>query len=151
MLLVALGALVGPVPPVDEADAKQSLSLRAYRSPLVRICGMAMGLGFGAELLISQWVSVLLRTRIEASEATSVLAVVIYATMMAFGRLANGPLMRRIPATRLLTLQGTVLAVGGLLITLSTNVPLTLVGSFIGGLGVAGVVPTILSYAALHT
>ena len=39
--------------------------------------------------------SVLLRTRIEASDATSVLAVVIYATMMAVGRFGNGPLMNR--------------------------------------------------------
>jgi MFS family permease len=44
-----------------------------------------------------------------------------------------------------------VLAVGGLLISLSTNVPLTLLGSLVGGLGVAGVVPTVLSYAATHT
>ena len=151
MLLVAVGALLGPVPPVDQADARQSLSLKAYRLPLVRICGIALGVAFGAELLISQWVSVLLRTRIEASDTTSVLAVVIYATMMAFGRLANGPLMRRIPATRLLAIQGTVLAAGGLMISLATSVPLTLAGSFVGGLGVAGVVPTVLSYAATHT
>ena len=38
----------------------------------------------------------------------------------------------------------------GLIISVSTNVPLTLLGSFVGGLGVAGVVPTVLSYAATH-
>ena len=151
MLAVAVGALMGPVPPVDEADAQASFSLGAYRLPLVRICGFALGLAFGAELMISQWVSVLLRTRIESSEAVSVLAVVIYATMMAVGRLANGPLMRRIPATRLLAIQGAVLASGGILICLSTSIPLTLLGSLVGGLGVAGVVPTVLSYAATHT
>ena len=151
MLAVAAGALLGPVPPVDDADTRQALSLKAYRLPLVRICGLALGLAFGAELLISQWVAVLLRTRIDASEATSVLAVVIYATMMTVGRVANDPLMRRVPATRLLAIQGAILTVGGLLISLSTSVPLTLAGSFIGGLGVAGVVPTVLSYAATHT
>jgi fucose permease len=109
-----------------------------------------MGLAFGGELLISQFVSVLLRNQIEASDATSVLAVVIYATMMAVGRVANGPLMARYSAITLLCAQGVVLCIGGALIAASGNVPLTLVGSLIGGLGVAGVVPTILSYAARH-
>jgi MFS family permease len=43
------------------------------------------------------------------------------------------------------------MAVGGAVIATSTSVPMTLAGSFIGGIGVAGIVPTILSYAAAHT
>ncbi len=147
-LAFAVWGLVGPIPDVEQNSSDQQISLRAFKSPLVRICGISMGLAFGGELLISQFVSVLLRNEIEASEATSVLAVVIYATMMAFGRIINAPLMSRYNAITLLYAQGTVLAIGGVLIAASTSVPMTLVGSLIGGLGVAGVVPTILSYAA---
>ena len=117
---------------------------------MVRIAAIGLGLAFGGEVLISQFVSVLLRTRIEASDATSVLAVVIYATMMAVGRFGNGPLMNRFDPITLLYGQGAVMAIGGAVIATSTTVPMTLIGSFIGGLGVAGVVPTILSYAATH-
>jgi fucose permease len=117
---------------------------------MVRIAAIGLGVAFGGEVLISQFVSVLLRTRIEASDATSVLAVVIYATMMAVGRFGNGPLMSRFDPITLLYAQGAVMAIGGAVIASSTTVPMTLIGSFIGGLGVAGVVPTILSYAATH-
>jgi fucose permease len=101
-------------------------------------------------LLISQFVSVLLRTRIEASQTTSVLAVVIYAAMMSVGRFGNGPLLNRFDAIPVLYAQGATLAVGGTVIALSTSAPVTLLGSLIGGLGIAGVVPTFLSYAAAH-
>jgi fucose permease len=151
MVVVAIAATLGPVPRASRDAASQPVSLRAYRSPLVRIAGLAMGVAFGAELLISQFVSVLLRTRIEASEATSVLAVVIYATMMAVGRFGNGPLMNRFEPITLLYAQGTTLAIGGAIIAMSSSAAVTLIGSFIGGIGVAGVVPTVLSYAAAHS
>jgi fucose permease len=151
LLLTAIGGLFGPVPSLDASESPKRVSLRTYRSPLVRLCGLGLGLAFGAELLISQFVSVLLRTRIEASEATSVLAVVLYATMMAIGRFANGPLLNRFNPITLIVAQGFTLAVGGVVLAATTNVPLILAGSFIGGFGVSGVVPTILSYAAAHT
>jgi MFS family permease len=151
LVLVAVVGLFGRLPAIGRESMDQGISIRAYRSPLVRICGIGLGLAFGAEVVISQFVSVLLRSRIEASEATGVLAVVIYATMMALGRLANGPLLNRFDPINLLIGQGAVLAAGGLVITASTNVATTLLGSFMGGLGVAGVVPTVLSYAAAHT
>lgn len=151
MVVVAIVALFGPVPRVSSDSASQPVSLRAYRSPLVRISGLALGIAFGAELLISQFVSVLLRTRIDASESTGVLAVVIYATMMAVGRFGNGPLLNRFEPITLLYAQGATLAVGGALIAVSPNAIMTLIGSFVGGLGVAGVVPTVLSYAAAHS
>jgi MFS family permease len=150
MVAVAAVGLFGRLPPIGRASAEQGISIRAYRAPLVRICGIGLGVAFGSELLISQFVSVLLRSRIEASEATGVLAVVIYATMMALGRLLNGPLLSRFDPVNLLVGQGAVLACGGLVIAAATNVPMTLLGSLMGGLGVAGVVPTILSYAAAH-
>jgi MFS family permease len=151
MLAVAVAGLLGPVPGTENSGAPPRVSLRAFNTPLVRICGIALGLGFGAELLISQFVSVLLRTRIEASEATSVLAVVIYATMMAIGRFGNGPLLDRFDPITLLCAQGATFAIGGAIIATSTSAPVTLLGSLIGGLGVAGAVPTVLSYAASHS
>jgi fucose permease len=146
----ALWALLGPIPAVAISGSGQGFSLQAYRSPMVRICGVAMGLAFAGELLISNFVSVLLRDQLDVSEATSVLAVVVFATMMAIGRVSNGPLMQRYSAIALLRTQGLVLAVGGLALVASSSVGVILAGSLIGGLGVAGVVPTVLSYAARH-
>jgi MFS family permease len=79
-----------------------------------------------------------------------VLAVVIYAAMMSVGRFGNGPLLNRYDAITLLYAQGATLAVGGVVIAVSTSAPVTLIGSLIAGLGVAGSVPTILSYVAAH-
>ena len=150
MVGMAIVASLAPIPNLEDDAAPQRVSLRAFNSRMVRIAAIGLGLAFGGEVLISQFVSVLLRTRIEASDATSVLAVVIYATMMAVGRFGNGPLMNRFDPITLLYGQGAVMAIGGAVIATSTTVPMTLIGSFIAGLGVAGVVPTILSYAATH-
>jgi fucose permease len=151
LVVLAVAGALGPIPHVESEATPQRVSLRAFNSRMVRIAAIGLGLAFGGEVLISQFVSVLLRTRIEASDATSVLAVVIYATMMAVGRFGNGPLMNRFDAITLVYVQGAVMAVGGAVIATSTSVPMTLAGSFIGGIGVAGIVPTILSYAAAHT
>jgi MFS family permease len=150
LLAVALIGAIAAVPSGRDDGPVQRVSLRAYRAPIVRIAGFGLGLAFGGELLISQFVSVLLRTRIEASETTSVLSVVIYAAMMSVGRFGNGPLLNRYDAITLLYAQGATLAVGGVVIAVSTSAPVTLVGSLIAGLGVAGSVPTILSYVAAH-
>jgi MFS family permease len=150
LLAVALIGAIAAVPSGRDDSPVQRVSLRAYRAPIVRIAGFGLGLAFGGELLISQFVSVLLRTRIEASETTSVLAVVIYAAMMSVGRFGNGPLLSRYDAITLLYAQAATLAVGGVVIAVSTSAPVTLVGSLIAGLGVAGSVPTILSYVAAH-
>ena len=149
--LIALAAAAGPVPPIDEADVADQFTTAAFRLNLVRICALLLGLAFGGELLISQFVSVLLRTRTESSESFAVLSVVVYATMMAIGRFANGPLLRRVDAIRLLTMQGAGVVIGGLVLTASPNAGVTLVGSFIGGLAIAGIVPSVLSYAAAHS
>ena len=151
MVVFAIAVMIGPVPHVDAEDVTEELSISAYRFTLVKICGVMLGIAFGSEVLISQFVSVLLRTRTEASESFAVLSVVVYATMMAIGRFANGPLLRYFAPIKLLLIQSVGVAIGGLVLAISSNPSLTLVGSFIGGLAIAGVVPTVLSYAAAHS
>jgi fucose permease len=151
MVPIVLCGLFGPVPPASADLPQQKITVAAFRTPLVRICAICLGLAFGAELLISQFVAVLLRTRIEASDTTSVLAVVVYATMMAAGRFGNSFFINRHDPKALVFVQGVILAIGGVILATSTNVAATLIGSLVGGLGVAGIVPTVLSYAAAHT
>ncbi|HRA47892.1 MAG TPA: MFS transporter [Thermomicrobiales bacterium] len=149
--LFAIAAAVGPVPNERSADAVDPITIAAFRLPLVRFCAVILGLAFGGELLISQFVSVLLRTRTEASDSFAVLAVVVYATMMAIGRFSNGALMSRFGALRLMMWQGAGVTIGGAILATAPNAGITLVGSLIGGLAIAGVVPTVLSYAAAHS
>lgn len=150
-LLIAVAALFGPIPKVEAADVVEPVTTAAFRMTMVRICALLLGIAFGSEVLISQFVSVLLRTRTEASDSFAVLAVVVYATMMAIGRFSNSYFLRRFDPIDVLLVQGTGVAIGGVILTVSPTAGITLVGSLIGGLAIAGIVPTVLSYAAAHS
>lgn len=128
----------------------RALSLTAFKSRIVQLSGVSNGLAFGVELLISQWVAAYLRSDQGSSAEASVAAVLLFSVTMLIGRLTNGLLTRRVAPELLLVAQGGLVAVGGLLIVASSSLPLTLGGCVIAGLGIAGIVPTVLSLAAAH-
>lgn len=128
----------------------RTLSLTAFRSRIVQLSGVSNGFAFGVELLISQWVAAYLRSDQGSSAEASVAAVLLFSVTMLIGRLTNGLLTRRVAPELLLVAQGGLVAVGGLLIVASSSLPLTLGGCVIAGLGIAGIVPTVLSLAAAH-
>ena len=151
ILLIAAAAFVGPIPKLDDDDVVEPITTAAFRMRMVRICAVLLGIAFGTEVLISQFVSVLLRARTDASESVAVLSVVVYATMMAIGRFSNSWFLRKFDPISVLIAQGIGVAIGGVILTLSPTAGITLVGSFVGGLAIAGIVPTVLSYAAAHS
>jgi fucose permease len=150
MLALGVALFFGPIPKLDAADVVEPVTTAAFRMRMVRICAVLLGIAFGSEVLISQFVSVLLRDRTDASESFAVLSVVVYATMMAIGRFSNSYFLRRFDPIAVLLVQSIGVAIGGVVLTLSPNASITLTGSFIGGLAIAGIVPTVLSYAAAH-
>ena len=128
----------------------RALSLVAFRSRIVQLSGISNGLAFGVELLISHWVAANLRSDQGSSAEASVSAVLLFSVTMLVGRLTNGLLTRRFAAENLLCVQGGLVAVGGVLIVASSSLPVTLAGCVVAGLGIAGIVPTVLSLAAAH-
>jgi predicted MFS family arabinose efflux permease len=111
---------------------------------------LAIGLvGFCAifgEAASADWCAVYLRKVLGASHGTAALSYTMFALAMASGRLSGDFLVRRVGAVRTVRVAAILGTLGGVLVVLALDAPLTMVGFGLIGLGVSVVIP--LAFAA---
>ncbi len=104
-------------------------------------------LAVAVEFCMISWSADYLETVLEIPQANAVQAISLFFIAMIIGRLAGSRLVQRISTHRLVSASVLMAMVGFLLYWQAANIPFTLAGLFLTGLGVASLYPLILSLA----
>ncbi|MBF0815569.1 MFS transporter [Microbacterium paludicola] len=100
-----------------------------------------------AEGVAADWSALHTREHLGASESTAALAYAAFAVAMTAGRFAADGVAARVGPVAIVRYGAAVAAVGLLVVTLSTAVPVALGGWILFGLGLSGAVPQIFTAA----
>lgn len=130
----------------DSVHATAALRI-VFGSRILIVLAVLSLLGVVGESVANQWSVIYLR-ELGANAGISGAAFALFNGAMFSGRLLNGPLVDRMGAQISLLVSGIALVIGTILLLLPGGVGLAIVALVLMGLGVAGVVPTVLSVAA---
>ena len=131
---------------VQRGEGIEVPSLALPRSlTLWLIAGVALA-AFTAEGAILDWAALYLRDEREVPQEMAGYAFAAFSAMMALVRFAGDPIRMRLGAVRMMQISAGIAVVGFLIAGLAPNLPITLAGFAIAGLGLANLVP--ISFAA---
>lgn len=152
--LVALSLVAVPVRAMDRDRVRgRAVPVQrfrvAFRSPTIRLCALLAGLSFAGEIIVADWTSLYLRDDRGLSGVYAAACIVAFGVAMLTGRLANGPLIRRLGVSQATMLQGLVAMAGGAMIVVEASDAAPVIGCALAGLGLAGIGPTALSVAGI--
>ena len=137
-----------PADPTPAAGSDPSAVLRLLRaSGPMRMLALLGLLGVVGESVANTWSVIYLRS-LGAEAFVGGAAYALFNGTMFAGRLLNQPLVTRLGARASLLVSGALLLASGALLLLPGQLWLAVAAFALAGLGVAGVVPTVLSAAA---
>lgn len=151
-LSLALAVLL-TVLPVSDIEGRQNLRLRRLREVIgfnPRLFAAVLGasiLYIGAEFILNVWLAKFEIDTFAVGKTTAGLAVTLFWVGLVIGRTLVIPLTRRFRASRLLLVGTAVMAVFALGVALSTSPAMSMVMSFVSGLGASAGFPLILSFS----
>jgi MFS family permease len=120
-----------------------------FSTGALRLLALATILGAFVESVANVWSVIFLHER-GAGTMTGALAFALLSAAMLVGRLANAPLLDRLGAAASMQLSGLALVASSILLVLPGGTLQTIGAFIIMGLGVAGIVPTVLTAGARH-
>jgi MFS family permease len=133
---------------VPVADRRPMSVLQAWRTPRTLLIGLIM-LGFGfTEGTANDWLAIGLVDGYRASETVGAIGFGAFVTAMTLARLFGGDAIERWGRVVVLRVTAAAAAVGLLLVVVSVNVPLALVGAVLWGAGASLGFPIGMSSAA---
>ena len=134
-------------------DRPEPVSGKKYFSvphgPVV-VLGVIGFCGAIVEGSIADWSGVYMKDWLQASDGTAPLAFAAFAGMMLLTRLIGDRLKERFNARKVVTAGALIAGVGILVALVATNIPLSIVGFALTGVGVATVFPFVFSAAGRH-
>ncbi len=146
LALMAWRSRALPAPPTAPTESVAvSTTLSLLRVGEIRLLGAIAALSMFGTILFSQWVGLYLDEVHEAGQTARVLAVAAYGAMKIVGRLVSGPILLRIGVRSTLVGYGSLLAAGGILVSLDAPIAVAVIGCGVAGLGLAGLLPLTLS------
>jgi FHS family glucose/mannose:H+ symporter-like MFS transporter len=152
-LSLALATLL-MVLPASDIKGRENLRLRQLREVIgfnPRLFGAVLGasiLYIGAEFILNVWLAKFEIDTFAVSKTVASLAVTLFWVGLVVGRTIIVPLTRRFAPSRLLMIGAGTMAVFALGVALSASPVMSMVMSFLSGLGASAVFPLILSYSA---
>jgi MFS family permease len=147
MLAATLPIRYPPSAGDDSAAASPLASLRLLKVPAIALLAAVGLFGVVGESVALSWSVIYLR-QLGADVVIGGAAFALFNGMMFVARLANAPFMARFGGRTSLLVSGVCVVVAGSLLMLPGQVGLVTLAFALCGIGVAGVVPTVLSAAA---
>lgn len=140
--------------PVSDIKGRENLRMRKLREVIgfnSRLFWAVLGasvLYIGSEFILNVWLAKFEIDVFSVSKTVASLAVTLFWAGLIIGRIIIVPLTRRYPASRLLMAGSAIMAVFALGVALSTTPAMSMVMSFLSGLGASAAFPLILSFSA---
>ena len=140
--------------PVSDIKGRENLRMRKLREVIgfnSRLFWAVLGasvLYIGSEFILNVWLAKFEIDVFSVSKTVASLAVTLFWAGLIIGRIIIVPLTRRYLASRLLMAGSAVMAVFALGVALSTTPAMSMVMSFLSGLGASAAFPLILSFSA---
>lgn len=147
--LLAIGWLLSIPHLLNEPQSQQEHeNLGSIKVPMIIIvCGFLALAAYAVEGACAEWSALLLNTVKGAAESTAALGFGAFSVAIALGRLVGDNLRQKIGDFALLIAASTTAAIGMSVVLVSPWVILCLIGYALTGLGVAPIMPTVLSRA----